>query len=155
MKALGMMALVLVTAIGLAVPAAAQQAERGTAEEAQALVARAIDLIERLGPEVGLAALNAQDPRFVDRDLYIFVIGTDGTVIAQTADPSRVGLDASELVDAAGNPYGAWLVERATPEGVWIDYVRNDPLTGQDEPKSSWVVRHGDYIFGCGIYKVP
>lgn len=155
MKALGMMALVLVATIGLALPAAAQQGERGTAEEAQALVARAIDLIERLGPEVGLATLNAQDPRFIDRDLYIFVIGADGIVVAQNADPDRVGLDVRELVDAAGNPYGAWLVERATPEGVWIDYLRNDPLTGHDESKSSWVVRHGDFIVGCGIYKVP
>lgn len=155
MKILGILVLVLGLGAGLAAPAAAQQAERGTPEEAQALVARAIDLAERLGTEVALAAFNARDPRFVDRDLYIFVIGADGIVAAQAADPSRVGLDARTLEDAAGNPYGAWLVERATPEGVWIDYLRNDPLTGQDEPKSSWVVRHGDYIYGCGVYLQP
>jgi len=153
MKALSNAALVLVCILGVVMPAAAQQAERGTAEEAQALVARAIDLNERLGTEVALAALNAQDPRFVDRDLYVFVIGADGLIAAHGADPSRVGLDARELVDAEGNPYGAWLVERATPEGVWVDYLRNDPLTGKDEAKSSWLVRHNGYIFGCGIYK--
>jgi cytochrome c len=153
MKALGFVILLFALATGAAAPAAAQQAEHGTAEEAQDLVARAIDLAERLGTDVALAAFNARDPRFVDRDLYIFVVGTDGIVAAQAADPTRVGLDARQLVDAAGNPFGAWIVERATPEGVWIDYLRNDPLTGVDEPKLSWVVRHGDYIYGCGIYK--
>ena len=152
MKIPGIAALFLALALGMAPPAAAQEAERGTAEEAQAMVARAISLADRLGTEVALAALNAQDPRFVDRDLYVFVIGGGGLIAAHSADPARVGLDARELVDAAGNPYGAWLVERATPEGVWVDYLRKDPLSEQDEPKSSWVVRHDGYIFGCGIY---
>jgi cytochrome c len=155
MKMFGILVLVLGLGAVMATPAAAQQAERGTPEEAQALVASAIDLVEQLGIEVALASFNARDPRFVDRDLYIFVIGADGIVAAQAADPERVGMDARTLVDAEGNNYGTWLVEQATPEGVWIDYLRNDPLTGEDEPKSSWVVRHGDYIFGCGVYLAP
>lgn len=155
MKILRLLVLALGLGTSLATTAAAQEVERGTPEEAQALVARAIDLADRLGIEVALAAFNARDPRFVDRDLYIFVIGTDGIVAAQAADPGRVGMDARTLVDSEGNTYGAWLVDRATPEGVWVDYVRNDPLTGEDEPKSSWVVRHGDHIFGCGVYLQP
>jgi cytochrome c len=155
MKALGVVVVILALAVGLAPPAAAQQAGRGTAEEAQALVARAIDLSERLSIDVSLAALNAQDPRFIDRDLYVFVLDADGIVVAQSADPSRVGLDARELIDAEGNPIGTWLIERATPEGVWIDYLRQDPASGKNEAKSSWVVRQGDYIYGCSIYKAP
>ncbi len=155
MKALGILIVVLALAAGAALPAAAQQSARGTAEEAQALVARAIDLSERLGPDVAMAALNAQDPRFVDRDLYVFVLSEDGIVVAQSADPSRVGLDARTLIDAAGNPIGTWIIEQASPEGVWVDYMRNDPATGQNEAKSSWVVRHGGYIYGCSIYETP
>ena len=30
-----------------------------------------------------------------------------------------------------------------------------DPVTGQNEAKSSWVVHHGGYIYGCSIYKAP
>jgi len=40
----------------------------------------------------------------------------------------------------------------ATPEGAWVDYFRVNPQSGKDEPKSSWVVLHDGYIFGCGVY---
>ena len=43
-------------------------------------------------------------------------------------------------------------IDKATTSGVWLHYVVKDPLTGKDEPKSSWVVRHRSYIFGCGVY---
>ena len=41
----------------------------------------------------------------------------------------------------------------ATTNGAWVDYRWEDPLTGKVVPKSSWVVLHNGYIFGCGIYK--
>ena len=45
------------------------------------------------------------------------------------------------------------LVEDASPAGAWVDYLRRDPITGADMAKSSWVVRHAGYVFGCGIYR--
>jgi signal transduction histidine kinase len=134
----------------LSMPALA--ADRGTAEEAQALVARAIALYEQEGA-ASFAAMTAPSTDFVDRDLYIFVIGPDNRVVAHGASLERIGLDVTTLIDDTGNPYGVALVEEATSEGVWVDYRREDPLTGLVEPKSSWIVRHDDHVFGCGIYK--
>ena len=51
-----------------------------------------------------------------------------------------------------GFAYGQAILDVATPEGVWLDYKRKDPLTGEIEPKTSWLRRHDGYIFGCGIY---
>jgi signal transduction histidine kinase len=134
----------------LAMPALA--ADRGTAEEAQAMVARAIALYDQEG-EAAFAAMTMPSTDFVDRDLYIFVIGPDNRVVAHGASLERIGLDVTTLIDDTGNPYGVALVEEATAEGVWVDYRREDPLTGVIESKSSWIVRHDEYVFGCGIYK--
>ena len=49
-------------------------------------------------------------------------------------------------------PFGAALMDGATAEGVWVDYTWYNPVTRELHPKSSWVVRHDDHVFGAGIY---
>ncbi len=135
---------------GTAVPAAS--AERGTAEEAQALVARAIALYD----EQGMAAfevMNRGEDGFRDRDLYIFVIGPDDRTVVHAADANQLGADVMALKDSDGMPFGPAMIAAATPEGAWIDYRWPNPQTGAVESKSSWVVKHDGYIFGCGVYK--
>jgi signal transduction histidine kinase len=130
----------------------ASAADRGTAKQAQALVAKAIAAYDAKGKSA-FADMTAPNTGFVDRDLYIFVIGPDHKTVAHGAAAARVGLDVMTLKDQTGKSYGKALFKRATPAGAWVDYVMEDPLTGKQAPKSSWVVRHGDYVFGCGIYK--
>ena len=124
---------------------------RGTALEAQAMVARAIAAYEMEG-DAAFVAMTAPRKEFVDRDLYMFVVGPDDIVVAQGADASRVGLDVTTLVDADGFAYGQAMVDLATPEGVWLSYKREDPLTGAIDEKMSWLRLHDGYVFGCGIY---
>lgn len=125
---------------------------RGTAEEAQAMIARAIAAYDAQG-EAAFAAMNSPSPEFRDRDLYVFVIGPDNLVVANGIDASRVGQDLAQLVDSAGKAFGKEMIERANEQGVWVDYVWRDPVTEAEMQKSSWIVRHAGYIFGCGIYK--
>ena len=136
---------------GGAVGAAAE--ERGTAEEAKALVARAITLYREKGAETAFAIMNRPDGGFRDHDLYIFVYGPDRTVVVQAADPTRIGLRGDFVRDVDGKYYGKESMDAATPEGVWVDYRRANPANGQVERKSSWLVRVDGYVFGCGIYK--
>ncbi len=130
-----------------------ESAERGTAAEAQAMVARAIQRFDAAGPAKTFAEIDAQDPAFRDRDLYVFVIGPDGRIAAHAGDVERIGLDLRDIRDHDDRPYGQMILDEATPEGVWIDYERLDYLSNKVLPKSSWVVRHKGYIFGVGIYK--
>jgi signal transduction histidine kinase len=140
--------------LALLVAAGSARAEdRGTAAEAQAMVAKAIQLYKDDGAKAAFAAIGKRNGGFRDGDLYVFVIGPDHKVKAQGADPGRIGLDAMTLKDSEGKLYGKAMIEAATPEGVWVDYVKLNPQTGLEEPKSSWVVRVDDYVFGCGIYK--
>lgn len=144
---------VVAVALIAAFSEATRASERGTPKEAQAMVDRAIALFDSAGREAALAAVNAPDPAFRDRDLYVFVIGPDGTVVGHGLDPARLGLDARTVKDSAGDPYGQRLVDEPTAEGVWINYLRIDPETGEERPKSSWVKRHAGYIFGVGVYR--
>jgi len=145
--------LTFLVVLALGWPAASRADEpRGTTEEAQALVAKAIALYGQKG-EPALAEISAPDNAFRDRDLYIFVIGPDHKIVARAIDQSRIGLDITEQHDADGYAYGEAFVAQATPEGAWVDYRFKDPISGEALAKSSWVVLHDGYIFGCGIYK--
>lgn len=132
--------------------AAMAEETRGTAEEAQAMVARAIAAYEAQG-KAAFAAMNPPSTEFRDRDLYVFVIGSDNITLVNGQDASRVGNDLAQVVDSTGKAVGKEMIEQANEQGTWIDYVWRDPLTEKDVPKSSWIVRHDGYIFGCGIYK--
>lgn len=125
---------------------------RGSALEAQAMVARAIASYASDG-EAAFADMTAPSDEFVDRDLYIFVVGPDGTVVAHGADATRIGVDVATLTDVDGFAYGQAILDSATPEGVWLDYKREDPISGAIEPKSSWLRLYDGYVFGCGIYR--
>jgi signal transduction histidine kinase len=127
--------------------------ERGTADEAKAMVARAIALYREKGAAEAFAIMNRPNGGFRDRDLYIFVYGADRKVVVQAVDATRIGLDADSVRDADGKYYGKESLAAATPQGVWVDYRRANPANGQIEQKSSWLVRVDGYVFGCGIYK--
>ena len=140
-------------ALLLVVAGAAMAGEiRGTAAEAQAMVAKAIAAYDAQGA-AAFAAITPPGTEYRDRDLYVFVIGPDNRTVAHGLDAGRIGNDLTQLVDAGGKPIGQEMMDKANPEGAWIDYLWPDPLTGQDAQKSSWIVRHDGHIFGCGIYK--
>jgi len=126
---------------------------RATADEAKAMVARAIALYREKGPDEAFAMMNRGEAGFRDRELFIFAYGPDRKVVVQAAAPERVGLDADTIKDVDGKLYGVESLRVATPEGTWVDYKAINPVTGDTENKSSWLVRVDGYVFGCGVYR--
>lgn len=127
-------------------------AERGTAEEAQALVARAIAAYDAEGRDA-FKRMTAPGTEFRERDLYVFVIGPDHRTVAHGGDANLVGADVTTNVDPDGKHFGREFVQQASATGRWVDYKIIDPQSGKVLPKSSWIVLHDGYIFGAGIYK--
>lgn len=127
-------------------------AERGTAEEARALCARAIEAYKTEGDAV-FQRITAPGQDFVDRDLYVFVIGPDHKLVANGSTSRYLGTYFPPLKDAAGNPYGQDMIETASKGGGWVEYEYADPSTGEILPKSTWVMPHDGYIFACGYYR--
>ncbi len=139
--------------LAFAAPAAASD-DRGTPEEAQDMVSRAIAYYDEMGPEAALAKFNTDPaPEFLDRDLYIFVYGPDGWLVAHGVDPALLGRTYSSFTDVDGKQFGLEMQQTASVGGTWVDYKWMNPATGEVEQKSTWMVLHDDHHFGVGIYK--
>ena len=95
---------------------------RGKPEEAQDMVVRAISYYGKAGAEAALAKFNTDPaPEFLDRDLYVFVFGPEGTIVAHAVDPSLLGRHFTSFVDIDGKPFGEEMRDTVTADGTWVD----------------------------------
>ncbi len=130
-------------------------ADKGTADEAKAMVEKAAALLKSAGPDKAFAAFD--DPAnkdFHDRDLYIFVRSMDGNTVAHGANKGMIGHTNLDLKDADGKLYNKEMIDLATSKGSgWVDYRWPNPISHKIESKSSFVEKVGDYVIGAGFYK--
>jgi signal transduction histidine kinase len=130
-------------------------ADKGNADEAKAMVEKAAALLKDAGADKAFAAFN--DPAnkdFHDRDLYIFVRGMDGNTVAHGANKGMIGHTNLELKDADGKLYNKEMIDLASSKGSgWVDYRWVNPVSHKIEPKSSFIIKVGDYVVGAGFYK--
>ncbi|WP_348693654.1 cache domain-containing protein [Duganella fentianensis] len=150
-KLFKLMALVLL-ALGLQGSVMAQ--ERGTADQAMAMVRKAADYLKANGRDKAFAAFNDPKGQFRDRDLYIMVYDMKGFNLAHGANPKLIGKDLIQLRDPNGIFLIKEFVETAKSKGSgWINYQWPNPVTQAVEAKSTYVEKVDDLIIGCGIYK--
>ncbi|WP_420473320.1 cache domain-containing protein [Noviherbaspirillum sp. ST9] len=131
-------------------------ADRGTAEEASALVKKAVAYIKANGKEKAVAAINDPKGPFVDRDLYIFVYDMKGNNVAiGNGNASKMnGKNMLEMRDADGKYIIKGFIDiLGTKNSGWFDYKWPNPVTKAVEAKSSYVEKVDDLIVGSGIYK--
>jgi signal transduction histidine kinase len=146
--------LLLTSAIALSVAAGAASAtEFGTADEAQAMLEQAIVALEA-DQAAALAAFNAGEAPFKDRDLYVFCGGEDGLFTAHGANASLIGVSMADLNDKAGKPLGASLYDAGiageinTVEYMWPRPNEETPVT-----KVSFVTKVADQTCAVGYYQ--
>ena len=120
------------------------------AEYTKNLVQRAIDLHDNAGRDAAIAYYNT--PESVDGEWYVFIYDENG-VLVSAADQSLVGKEFEEIVAPDGYPVGRSVVSAATEEGVWVNYIFDNPDKGAAELKHAWVVRHDGMIYGSGWYE--
>jgi signal transduction histidine kinase len=126
----------------------------GTAQEAEALVKKAISYIKAQGQEKAFAEISNSKGSFVDRDLYIFVYDMNGKCIAHGANQKMIGKDLREMKDTDGKSYVKERIEIAKSKGKgWQDYKFTNPLSKKIEAKTAYIEKLDDMIVGCGIYK--
>jgi signal transduction histidine kinase len=137
----------------LAAPAYA--ADKGSANEAVAMVKKAVALIKSDGKEKAFAAFS--DPAnkdFHDRDLYIYVYDLNGVAVAHGVNPKLVGKNLLDMKDNEGKPMIQEMVKVAKEKGSgWVDFKWPNPVTKAVESKSGYVERAGDLLVGSGVYK--
>lgn len=136
-------------AVVFALSTMATAQEHATLEEAQAMAEAAAAYLEAEGPEVAFPAFT-ENEEWKDRDLYVFVLDEAGHILANGADATFVGTNQYDLTDVSGFAFIQAFIEVET--AAWVDYVRPDTAEGQDGPKSTYIIRVGDYIIGVGAY---
>lgn len=141
----------ILAAVLVALPAAAE--DRGTADEAVALVKKAVAQIKSVGKEKAFASFSDPAGGFQSKDLYVFVQDLKGMTLVHK-NPGLVGKDITVLKDADGNAFGATMTKLANEKGSgWVDYKWVNGMTKKVEPKSSYIERVDDVYVGAGIYK--
>ena len=139
---------ILCIAIGLA---CAQ--DRATATEAKAMLDKAVAFYKTNGSEKAFAAFNDPKGPFVDKDLYIFVLDLNGTVIAHSIKPGLVGKGTKQIRDANERNFLVDMVTVAESKGVGtVDYWWENPRSGIVEEKRTYVEKVNGVILGCGYY---
>ena len=138
-----------------AMSSTALAADKGSPDEAVAMVKKAVALIKSDGKEKAFVAFS--DPAnttFHDRDLYIYVYDLNGVALAHGNNPKMVGKPLIGLKDNEGKPMIKEMVELAKSKGKgWVDFKWPNPVTKAVEAKSGYIEKVDDMMVGSGIYK--
>ena len=115
----------------------------------QDYVQKAIDRYERDGREATIEYYGSAES--IDGQHYLFLVDENDLYLAHPIFPHLIGTDIKDVVGSDGQKLGEEIAE-VTQEGQWIEYPWPDPVTGVEEPKSTWAIRHDGIIFASGYY---
>lgn len=137
-------------ALTLALVATAFAGEFGTAEEAKAMLEKAVAAVKASKAEA-LEKFAKGEDGFKDRDLYPFCGGPDGNF---TAHPTLTGKSLKDLKDKAGKALGEEIYSKAQ-EGTISEVSYMWPRPGSDTPveKVTFVTKVDDQVCCVGYYK--
>ena len=141
-------AVILVLCTAASVPAA----EFGTAQEAKAMLEKAVAAVKE-DEAKALDMFNKGEGGFKDRDLYVWcAYASDGIVTAQPY--VNKGKQLRDIEGKKGAPFGQEVMQNAT-EGTIKEVTYWWPRPGSDKPleKTTFYTKAGDQICGVGYYK--
>ena len=144
-----------VAGLALSTSTFAQQGQFGTAQEARAMLDKAVAAV-KANKDTALVMFNNGDSGFKDRDLYPFCFNlSDGKFVA--AIKRLLGTDARDLKDPTGKVFGPELYAAAQKsEGQITEISYMFPRPGADQtpvPKITFVTKADDLGCGVGYYK--
>ena len=123
--------------------------QENIAQATQNYVAKAIELYESEGLDATIAYYDSRES--LDGQFYLFFIGADDIYLAHPIFPHLKGTDIKDVVGSDGQELGKEIA-RATEEGIWVEYLWPNPVTGLEDSKVTWAQRHDGLIFASGYY---
>jgi methyl-accepting chemotaxis protein len=119
--------------------------QQGSADEARALVERALQLRAAAhGRDAFVREVTAKESGLFDRDMYVFVLDRNGQYLAFGGNPAKVGTRVQDVAGIDGNALMASIIGQASVGPGWVEYDIVNP---------SYVVQVDDVYVGCGVYK--
>lgn len=126
--------------------------EYGSREQAMAMAEKAVALIEEVGIEDARMSFETPTGEWHDRDLYVFVYDSTGTVLAHGAKSAMVGRNLYKLSDIDGVKIIQEFLLINPGQTGWVNYKWQNPMTKAIDKKSSYIIRQNDYLVGVGIH---
>jgi Single Cache domain 2 len=137
-------------------PAAFAQQTGGTADEAKAMLIRAIAAV-KANKAKALDMFNKGEGGFRDRDLYVFCVNAGDGMIVAIGNPNlkqALGTDIRAAQNSTGKAFGMEIYAAIQkPEGQITEVSYMSPEPGADDKlvaKVSLVARADDDL-GCGV----
>lgn len=153
MKKLLQAAMLVLSILGLNIAALAA-AEQGSADEASAMVKKAVAYLKTNGKEKTLAEASNPKGQFIDRDLYLSIYDLNGKVVAHGTNQKLIGKDVSDLRDADSKYFIKEILDKAKSGGKgWVDYKWVNPISKEIQAKSVYLEKADDVIIASGFYK--
>ncbi len=126
-----------------------------TLDDAESMVNRAYDHVQKFGREKALADFNDPEGGFTDGELFILVQNYDGVMLAYGGEAALVGKNLKDARDANGERLAPALIRIAKTKGSgWHRYHFMNPQTDKVELKQTYLRALGnDCYIACGIYQ--
>ncbi len=135
-------------------PVAQAAEQRGSKEQAIALVKKAKAHLNKHGKEKSIPVFSDTAGPFRDRDLFLVMMDLHGKVLSHAAMNKMIGTDISPMKDANGVLMVQDMLDKAkTRDKGWsVEYLFFNPGNNRIEPKITYFEKVGDVILFCGIY---
>lgn len=148
-----MKALLVAMALSLAAGGVSSAAQKGSKEEAVAMVKKAVAMVKAEGKQKAFAAFSdPMNTTFHDRDLYIYVYDFNGVALAHGNNPKMVGKSLI-IKNNDGKLMVKEMIAIAKTKGSgWVEFKWPNPITKTVESKSGYVERVDEFLIGSGIY---
>ena len=127
--------------------------QQGSAEEAFAMVGRAVEHRKKVSIESFLRDVTHPSRGFHDRDMYAFVLDRRGTYLAFGGNPAKLGTRVQDIPGIDGQGLLDAIIAQAGEEPGWVEYDITNPATGKVQTKMSFVQQVDDLFVGCGVYR--
>lgn len=130
--------------------------DKGTPEEAKALVKKAVAYMKEVGKEKAIAEFNNPKGKFVYKDLYVWATGMDGTNLSHPYTPALIGKNMYNLKDADGKLFVQERIKQVKANGSGtIEYRWTNQNTKKVELKVAYFegVPGMDLFLNCAYYK--
>ena len=148
--------LLMAFALALLSTAARAEEEKGTRDEAKAMVDAAVEHAKKVGPEQAFKDFTDKSNKaWQKKDLYVFAYNMEGVNVGHGANEKLIGKNLIELKDPNGKPLIQELRATAQKGGGWVEYDWPHPQTKKIESKASYVRKLLNYdgFVGVGVYR--
>jgi methyl-accepting chemotaxis protein len=129
------------------------QLRQGTADEARAMVERAVARVDEIGVAAAFAEFNDPQGEYIDRDLYIAGIDAQGLYQVFGGKPEMLGTSMRDVRGTNGAELLAKVQDAAGRGAGWIEYDFMHPETGEVRGKMSFVMPVKGHALLCGVYR--